>query len=64
MIKRFYGFNAMMDEVRTILGGAAEAVLYEGKKEFYKKGNKTVEVEKMWYFDDDNGNVYDLKLES
>ena len=64
MIKRFYGFNAMIDEVHAILGGAAEAVIYQGKKELYKKGNKTVEVEKMWYFDDDNGNVYDLKLES
>lgn len=61
---RFYSFDDVMYEVSRILGGAAEAVIYKGKKEFYKRGEKTVEVERMWFFDDEHGNVYDLKLES
>ena len=62
MIIRHYSFNNMIDEVTRILGGAAEAVIYQGKKELYKKGEKTVVVEKLWMFDDDNGNVYDVTV--
>ncbi len=60
MTTRFYSFNNAIDEVARILGGAAEAVLYEGKKEIYKKGEKTVTVERLWMFDDERGNIYDV----
>lgn len=58
---RVYNFIAMMEEVSRRLGGNAESVTYAGKKEIYQKGNKKVEVERMFMFDDDNGNVYDIR---
>ena len=57
---RVYNFIAMMEEVTRRLGGNADSVSYAGKKETYQKGNKKVEVERMYMFDDDNGNVYDI----
>lgn len=58
---RFYDFIAVMEEVTRRLGGAPERVSYSGKKETYQKGGKTVEVERVFWFDDDNGNIYDVK---
>ena len=58
---RVYNFIAMMEEVSRRLGGNAESVTYAGKKEIYQKGSKRVEVERMFMFDDDNGNVYDIR---
>lgn len=61
MTTRVYNFIAMMEEVTRRLGGNAESVSYSGKKETYQKGGKSVEVERMFMFDDDNGNVYDIR---
>lgn len=61
MTTRVYNFIAMMEEVSRRLGGNPESVTYAGKKETYQKGNKKVEVERMFMFDDDNGNVYDIR---
>ena len=59
---RVYTFNNMIDEVTRILGGAAEAVIYQGKREIYKRGEKEVTVERLWMFDDERGNVYDVAV--
>lgn len=58
---RVYNFIAMMEEVTRRLGGNAKSVSYSGKMETYQKGDKKVEVERMFMFDDDNGNVYDIR---
>jgi len=65
MIKRYFNYESVMGEVSRILGGAASAVLFEGKKELYSRNGRMVEVEREFMFDDDFGNnVYNLKLES
>lgn len=65
MATRYYTFKSLMSEVERILGGAASAVSYDGRTETYRRGDKSVVVERMFMFDDDAGeNIYDLQLEA
>lgn len=55
---KVYSFVAMMEEVTRRLGGNAESVSYSGKSETYRKGGKSVTVERELWFDDNDYNSY------
>ena len=60
MTTTIYSYIAMLEEVTRRLGGKAESVSCTGKTEVYRRGNKTVTVERELYFDDDDYNKYDV----
>ncbi len=58
---KLYSWVAAMEEIVRILGGNAESVTYEGKRETYRRGGKAVELERELWFDDEEYNSYVVK---
>lgn len=58
---KFYTWTEAMEAIARILGGNAESVTYEGKRETYRRGGKSVELEKELFFDDEDYNSYMIK---
>lgn len=58
---KLYSWVAAMEEIVRILGGNAESVTYEGKRETYRRAGKAVELEREFWFDDEEYNSYVVK---
>ena len=61
MMTTVYSYIAMLEEVARRLGGKPEGVSCTGKTEIYRRGGKTVTVERELFFDDEEWNKYDIR---